>query len=92
MDARTGGFTRLNISTAVPGRNGSWNVDAYGRLSREFLTITRTQAARVGLATKITRTRAGYSLNGKMTVRDEIPPFPESASGGQSLRSSQATF
>jgi hypothetical protein len=42
-DGRTGGFTRLNISSAVPGRNGSWNVDAYGRLTRDFLIITRPQ-------------------------------------------------
>jgi hypothetical protein len=40
---RTGGFTRLNNSKAVPGGNGSWNVDAYGRLTREFLLITRPQ-------------------------------------------------
>ena len=26
----TGGFTRLNNSKAVPGGDGSWNVDAYG--------------------------------------------------------------
>jgi len=30
-DGKTGGFTRLNIAEAVPGKNGSWNVDAYGR-------------------------------------------------------------
>ena len=47
-DARTGGFTRLNISTAVPGRNGSWNVDAYGRLTRDFLIITRPQRPDLG--------------------------------------------
>jgi len=47
-DGRTGGFTRLNISTAVPGRNGSWNVDAYGRLTRDFLIITRPQRPELG--------------------------------------------
>ncbi len=31
---RTGGFTRLNEPKAVPGGNGSWNVDAYGKLTR----------------------------------------------------------
>lgn len=40
-DGQTGGFTRLNNSAAVPGKSGSWNVDAYGRLTREFLVITR---------------------------------------------------
>jgi hypothetical protein len=45
---RTGGFTRLNESKAVPGGNGSWNVDAYGRLTREFLVITRPQRSDMG--------------------------------------------
>lgn len=36
----TGGFTRINTSKAVPGGNGSWNVDAYGKLYRDFLVIT----------------------------------------------------
>lgn len=36
----TGGFTRLNNSKAVPGGNGSWNVDAYGKLYRDFLVIS----------------------------------------------------
>ena len=47
-DGRTGGFTRLNISSAVPGRNGSWNVDAYGRLTRDFLIITQPQRSGLG--------------------------------------------
>lgn len=45
---RTGGFTRLNESKAVPGGNGSWNVDAHGRLTREFLIITRPQRTDLG--------------------------------------------
>ncbi len=45
---RTGGFTRLNESKAVPGGNGSWNIDAYGRLTREFLVITRPQRSDLG--------------------------------------------
>jgi hypothetical protein len=45
---QTGGFTRLNTSEAVPGGNGSWNVDAYGRLTREFLIITRPQRKDLG--------------------------------------------
>ena len=39
----TGGFTRLNSNQAVPGGNGSWNEDAYGRLTRDFLFITHPQ-------------------------------------------------
>jgi len=45
---RTGGFTRLNNAKAVPGGNGSWNVDAHGRLTREFLIITRPQRKDLG--------------------------------------------
>jgi hypothetical protein len=45
---RTGGFTRLNNSKAVPGGNGSWNVDAYGKLTRDFLIITRPQSRDLG--------------------------------------------
>ncbi len=44
---RTRGFTRLNDSKAVPG-SGSWNVDARGRLTREFLIITRPQRPDLG--------------------------------------------
>jgi hypothetical protein len=40
-DGKTGGFTRLNEAKAVPGGNGSWNIDAYGRLTPDFLIITR---------------------------------------------------
>jgi hypothetical protein len=39
-DGKIGGFTRANIARAVPGGNGSWNVDAYGKLTRDFLFIT----------------------------------------------------
>jgi hypothetical protein len=42
-EGRTGGFTRVNNSKAVPGGNGSWNIDAYGKLTRDFLIITRPQ-------------------------------------------------
>ena len=45
---RTGGFTRSNNSKAVPGGNGSWNVDAYGKLTREFLIVTRPQSPDLG--------------------------------------------
>ena len=44
----TGGFTRLNMAEAVPGGTGSWNVDAYGRLTRDFLLVTRPQQPDLG--------------------------------------------
>jgi len=44
----TEGFTRLNNSRAIPGGSGSWNVDAYGRLTHDFLIITRPQQAESG--------------------------------------------
>jgi hypothetical protein len=47
-DGKTGGFTRINSSEAVPGGNGSWNVDAYGRLTRDYLIITRPQQKDLG--------------------------------------------
>lgn len=42
-NGRTGGFSRVNNSQAVPGGNGSWNVDAFGRLTRDFLIISWPQ-------------------------------------------------
>ncbi len=45
---RTGGFTRINDSKAVPGGNGSWNVDARGRLTPDFLVISRPQQSDLG--------------------------------------------
>ena len=47
-DGRTGGFTRLNIAEAVPGGNGSWNVDAKGRLTNDYLIITYPQKKDLG--------------------------------------------
>src|SRR5437016_781337 len=47
-DGKVHGFTRLDQSTAVPGGNGSWNVDAYGQLTSEFLIITRPQRHDLG--------------------------------------------
>ena len=44
----TAGFTRINHHAAVPGGNGSWNVDAHGRLTRDFLFITRPQHKELG--------------------------------------------
>lgn len=40
-NGQTGGFTRMNSSAAVPGGNGSWNIDAYGKLTKDFLFITQ---------------------------------------------------
>lgn len=42
------GFTRVNNQIMAPGGNGSWNVDAYGRLTRDFLIITRPQERDLG--------------------------------------------
>lgn len=39
-DGRVGGFTRLPHAQAVPGGNGSWNVDAYGKLTRDYLIVS----------------------------------------------------
>ncbi len=44
----TEGFTRINDVGAVPGKNGSWNVDAYGQLTRDFLIITRPNRKDLG--------------------------------------------
>lgn len=40
-DGHSTGLTRINDPKAIPGGNGSWNVDAYGRLTRDFLFLTR---------------------------------------------------
>ena len=47
-DGKTGGFTRLNSSAAVLGGNGSWNVDAKGVLTRDFLIIKYPQQKELG--------------------------------------------
>lgn len=47
-DGRTSGFTRINSHKSVPGGNGSWNIDAYGRLTRDYLIITRPQRKDLG--------------------------------------------
>lgn len=44
----TDGFTRLNDNRCVPGGRGSWNIDAYGRLTHQFLFITRPQHTEMG--------------------------------------------
>jgi hypothetical protein len=45
---RTVGLTRVNDSKAVPGGNGSWNADAYGKLTHDFLLVTRPQHRDLG--------------------------------------------
>jgi hypothetical protein len=47
-EGRTSGFTRLNEQKAVPADEGSWNVDARGRLTRDYLFITRPQHPELG--------------------------------------------
>lgn len=47
-DDTTGGFTRINHPDAVPAGNGSWNVDAVGHLTRDFLIVTRPQRPDLG--------------------------------------------
>lgn len=47
-DGHTGGFTRVNDAKAVPGGNGSWNIDARGRLTSDFLFVTRPQRRDLG--------------------------------------------
>jgi len=47
-DGKVGGFTRYDSSAAVPGGNGSWNVDATGRLTSKFLVITYANRAALG--------------------------------------------
>jgi hypothetical protein len=45
---KTEGLARANFSGAVPGGNGSWNIDAYGKLTKDFLIITRPQHKDLG--------------------------------------------
>ncbi len=47
-NGKTEGFTRANSALLVPGSSGSWNIDAYGRLTRDFLIITYPQQKELG--------------------------------------------
>jgi hypothetical protein len=47
-DGKVGGFTRLNTAQAVPGGNGSWNVDARGKLTTRFLIVTYPPEKQLG--------------------------------------------
>jgi hypothetical protein len=73
----TDGFTRVNDNRSVPGGSGNWNVDAYGRLTREFLIITRPQQSGLGplviLASRLVTLQFG---DGGITQVDERKPNP----------------
>jgi hypothetical protein len=73
------GFTRVNSSTAVPGRNGSWNMDAYGRLTRDFLTITRPRQKDLGpLVIPVHRlVSIQFGDGGIKTVSENHPAAPQ---------------
>jgi hypothetical protein len=47
-NGRTEGFTRLNDPKAVPSGNGRWNIDARGKLYRDFLMIRFAGAPNLG--------------------------------------------
>jgi len=74
---RTGGFTRANSSKSVPGGNGSWNIDAYGKLTKEFLIITRPQLRDLGPRfIPVHRLVDVQFGDGGITVVDENKPGP----------------
>ncbi len=74
-NGKTGGFTRINDSRSVPGGNGSWNVDAYGRLTRDYLIISHPQRKGAGVevipANRLVSIRFGDG--GIETVRENQP-------------------
>jgi hypothetical protein len=76
-DGKTGGFTRLNIAKAVPGGNGSWNVDAYGVLTRDFLIITYPQRKELGPRVIPTHRLLDIQFgDGGTKIVDESQPAP----------------
>ncbi|MEO8268321.1 MAG: hypothetical protein ABI557_01300 [Aureliella sp.] len=74
-DGKMGGFTRLNTAAAVPAGNGSWNVDAYGRLTDDYLIITYPQ--RKGLGPRVIPVRRIVDIQfgdgGISTVNENQP-------------------
>lgn len=73
----TEGFTRGNDSRAVPGGNGSWNVDAYGRLTPQYLIITRPQRPDLGpLVIPASRLLSIQFGDGGIARVDENKPNP----------------
>lgn len=76
-NGQTAGFTRINNSQAVPGGNGSWNMDAYGRLTREFLIISRPQRSDLDdLIIPVHRLVKIQFGKGGIEVVDESQPIP----------------
>jgi hypothetical protein len=47
-DGKSVGMTRLNDARAVSAQSGNWNIDAYARVTRDFLIITRPQRKDMG--------------------------------------------
>lgn len=47
-DGSIHGLSRFNDQRTVPGGNGSWNIDARGKLTHDFLLITRPQRPDLG--------------------------------------------
>jgi hypothetical protein len=76
-DGHTIGLTRVNNSKAVPGGNGSWNEDMYGRLTHDFLFLTRPQHQDLGeQVIPITRLVEVQFGNGGIDHVDETHPAP----------------
>jgi hypothetical protein len=78
-DGSIHGFTRLNRNTAVPGGNGSWNIDARGKLTREFLVVTRPQHPDLGpLVIPVQRlVEVQFGDGGIQTVNESQPAPPK---------------
>lgn len=73
----TDGFTRVNDNRCVPGGSGTWNVDAYGRLTPEFLIITRPQQEGLGpLVIPASRLVSIQFGDGGIAQVDEHKPNP----------------
>ena len=47
-DGSIHGLTRLDSASAVPGGNGSWNMDIYGRLFENHIEITTLKQKNLG--------------------------------------------
>lgn len=78
-DGSIHGFTRLNRNTAVPGGSGSWNIDARGKLTREFLVVTRPQHPDLGpLVIPVQRlVEVQFGDGGIQTVNESQPAAPK---------------
>jgi hypothetical protein len=47
-DGKISGFTRKDNYDTMPSGTGNWNIDAYGKLTRDFLVITFPQKRELG--------------------------------------------